>query len=131
MGYLLDTDWAINALAGRPDTVETLRKLTPEGIAISLITIGEIYEGAFGFPDPQTHIARFREFISAFRLLNLNDGIMQRFAEVRSLLRRRGDLIPDFDLLLGATALYYDLTVLTFNFKHLERIPSCKLFRQA
>jgi predicted nucleic acid-binding protein len=42
---------------------------------------------------------------------------MERFAAIRAHLRRRGELIPDFDLLLAATALHYDLTVLTANLR--------------
>ena len=38
-------------------------------------------------------------------------------------------MISDFDMLLGATALHYDLTVLTYNKKHFERIPEAKLFQ--
>ncbi len=131
MSYLLDADWAINALAGRSETVEALQKLAADGIAISLITVGEIYEGAFGLPNPEAHIARFREFVQPLRLITLSDEIMFRFAEIRSALRRNGQLIPDFDILLGATALQYDLTVLTSNYKHLLRIPKLKVYHPA
>lgn len=54
---------------------------------------------------------------------------MERFAGLRFYLRRRGEVIPDFDILLGATALHYGLTVLTNNVRHLQRIPSLKLYR--
>jgi tRNA(fMet)-specific endonuclease VapC len=129
MPYLLDADWAINALAGRPAVVSTLQQLALDGIAITWITVGKIYEGAFGSPDLEKHIASFRQFISPFAVLDLNDEIMLRFAGIRSALRRRGELIPDFDLLVGATALHHDLTVLTSNYRHLERIPNLKLYR--
>ncbi|MER3559173.1 MAG: hypothetical protein C4336_06790 [Armatimonadota bacterium] len=56
-------------------------------------------------------------------------GQMARFAEIRAHLRRRGELIPDFDLLIGATALVHDLTVLTFNLRHFQRIPELKLYQ--
>lgn len=129
MSYLLDADWAISALAGRARAVSLIEQLASEGISISLVTVGEIYEGAFGFPGVEAHLARFREFLGAFRILNLNDDIMMRFAEIRSLLRRRGDLIADFDLLLASTALHYDLVVLSSNYKHLQRVPNLKLYR--
>lgn len=129
MPYLLDADWVINVLAGRPEVVAALQQLAPEGIAITWITVGEIYEGAFGFPDPEAHIANLRQFLSPFAILELDDGIMLRFAGIRSSLRRRGELIPDFDILVGATALHHGLTVLTSNYRHLERIPNLKLFR--
>ena len=54
---------------------------------------------------------------------------MERFAEIRALLRRRGEIISDFDIIIGATALHYDLTVLTFNLRHLQRIPELRVYQ--
>lgn len=129
MKYLLDADWAIQALLGKPYAVSTLEKLAPEGIAISWITVGELYEGAFGFANPQQHLASFREFIRPLHTYGVNDAVMERFATIRSFLRRRGQIIPDFDILLAATALEYQLTVLTFNHKHLSKIPDLRLYK--
>ena len=128
MPYILDADWAVHTLAGRPPYVETLRRLEPEGLALSWVTVGEVYEGAFGLPNPQGHLASFRRFLKPLRILGLNDPIMEYFAEVRALLRRRGELIPDLDIIVGATALHHDLTVLT-NDRHFARIPDLKLYQ--
>jgi len=38
-------------------------------------------------------------------------------------------VIADFDLMIGATALYDDLTMLTFNLRHFRRIPDLKLYQ--
>jgi tRNA(fMet)-specific endonuclease VapC len=38
-------------------------------------------------------------------------------------------MIPDMDIFIAATALHYELTVLTYNTKHFERIPHLKLYR--
>jgi predicted nucleic acid-binding protein len=129
MPYLVDADWAIQALANRAPATETLRRLAPDGLAISWATVGEVYEGAFGFPDPEAHLAVFRRFLQPFRLIGLDDPLMTRFAELRALLRRRGQLLPDFDLLVGATALEHNLTVLTFNVRHLSRIPGLRIYQ--
>jgi predicted nucleic acid-binding protein len=129
MPYLVDADWAIQALANRAPAPETLRRLAPDGLAISWVTVGEVYEGAFGFPDPEAHLAVFRRFLQPFRLIGLDDPLMARFAELRALLRRRGQLLPDVDLLVGATALEHNLSVLTFNVRHLSRIPGLRIFQ--
>ena len=118
MPYLVDTDWAIQALAGRPPALGALRQLAPAQVSISLISVGELYEGAFISPNPAAHLMSLRQFLSSFRILNINEPIMERFAEIRALLRRRGELIPDFDMLIGATALHYNLVLLTFNVRH-------------
>jgi len=55
---------------------------------------------------------------------------MERFAETRAYLRKRGEGIPDFDLLIAATALPYDLTLFTVNLRHFGRVPDLKKMYQ-
>ncbi len=95
------------------------------------MTVGELYEGAFGSPDPEAELSIIRRFLQSFSILDLNDPIMERFATLRALLRRRGELIPDLDLLVGATAVHYDLTLLTSNVRHFRRIPDLRLYSPA
>ena len=38
-------------------------------------------------------------------------------------------MISDFDLVIAATALEYDLTVLTFNVRHLGRVPELRIYQ--
>jgi tRNA(fMet)-specific endonuclease VapC len=129
MAYMLDADWVINALAGKQRADTLLQKLAPTGITISWITVGEIYDTAFAYANPEAHLAAFRQFLSPYQVVGVNEPIMERFAEIRSFLRRRGQLISDFDILLGATALHYNLTVLTFNLRHFSRIPDLALYQ--
>ena len=91
------------------------------------MTVAELYESAFTYANPEEHIKTFRSFLGNFQLLTLNLPIIEKFAEVRAYLRRRGQLIADFDILLAATALHHDLIVLTYNKKHFERISDLKI----
>lgn len=90
--------------------------------------MAEIYDAAFNSPNPEAHLANSRQFLGGLRTIGLNDQIAERFAETRSFLRRRGMLIPDFDILIAATALHDDLTLLTFNVQHFRRIPDLRVF---
>ncbi len=54
---------------------------------------------------------------------------MELFGRHRSVLRRQGNMIPDMDLLIAATALNYDLTLMTRNIRHFARIPDLRLYR--
>jgi predicted nucleic acid-binding protein len=47
MMYLVDTDWIVAYLKGRPEATQLLSGLAPAGLAISLITYAEIYEGIY------------------------------------------------------------------------------------
>ncbi len=129
MSYLLDADWIIQATRGQPVAAQTLRRIAPRRISVSWITVAEVYEGAYNLVNPDARIALFRHFLSPFRFLDLNDGIATHFGELRAFLRRYGEMISEFDVMIAATALYHDLTVLTFNMRHFERIPDLKLYQ--
>lgn len=128
MPYILDTDWSIQAISGRMPAAAVLLQIPASQVVVSIITIGELYAGAFNSSNPPARLERLRQFLMAYRLLPLTEAIMETFAEARAHLRRRGLLIPDFDLVIGATALVHDLTVLTFNRRHFSRIPGLRLY---
>ncbi len=127
MTYLVDSDWVADYLKGRSEALHFLRSLGAEGLAISLITYGEIYEGIYYGPDPKSHEAGFRRFLQWVDVLPLNQRIMQRFARVRGQLRKQGLLIGDPDILIAATALHHNLTLVTRNLDHFQRIADLKL----
>src|SRR5881397_413073 len=54
MRYLVDSDWVADWLNGIPQAVSLLRPLLPQGVGISSISLGELYEGVFYGRDPQT-----------------------------------------------------------------------------
>jgi len=84
MPYLLDADWIVHALAGRPLAVGVLDQLAPQGVFVSLITVAEVYEGAFRSSNPEAHLEKFRRFLRPFHPLNLNEPIAEIFAEISS-----------------------------------------------
>jgi tRNA(fMet)-specific endonuclease VapC len=127
--YLVDADWLIDAAVGRPRAQRTLDRLSGEGLAVSIVAVAEIYGGAFGTPDPQATLARLRDFLSDFAILPLTDPIVEHFARLRAALRQQGQLIPDLDLLIAATAVEEDLTLITRNVRHFERITELRLYQ--
>jgi tRNA(fMet)-specific endonuclease VapC len=42
----------------------------------------------------------------------------------------RGRLISDMDLLIAATAMHHNLTLVTRNHRHFERVPNLRLYPQ-
>lgn len=114
MPYLLDADWIIQSLGQRPRAAYVLDELAPEGVFVSWVTVCEVYEGVFRSSNPQAHLDTFRQFLSPFRALGLDEPTVE--------------LIPDLDILLGATAVRHGLTLLTFNARHLRRIPDLQIY---
>lgn len=129
MRFLADTDVLIDAFGGVPSVVRTLDELANQGVGISIVSYGELFEGAFGSPEPERVLDEYRQFLATFPLLPLTDATMVMFARIRRELRQKGLLIPDFDLLIGATAVQHDLTLVTGNQRHFARIHGLILYQ--
>jgi len=129
MTYLVDSDYIADYLVEKPQATELLSSLAPQGIAISILSVGEIYEGIYFGYHPEKAAEQFQHFLKTVPALPLTARIMQQFARLRGDLRRNGNLIGDFDLLIAATAIRYNLTLLTRNVKDYQRISALKLYR--
>ena len=129
MSYLVDSDWLVDALIGVPIAVSLLAQLRSEGLAVSIISYGEVLEGAISAADPQAELDRVHILLAPYPLVPLSPPIMEIFARTRADLRRAGRLIADLDLLIGVTAVQLDLTLLTRNVRHFGRIPGLKLYQ--
>ncbi len=127
MTYLVDTDWVVDWLAGRQAVRERLEQAAAGGLAISAITLAELWEGVYYSRDPGASERTLREFLAGVTLITLDAETCQVFGRERGRLRKAGDLIADLDLLIGATALRRDLTVLTNNRRDFERIQRLRL----
>ena len=125
--YLLDTDWAISYLNQHPGTVQHLDTLRPEGIAISIVSLAELYEGPTNSYDPEQSERALTDFLGPFPVINLDIAICKTFGTERARLRAMGTLIPDMDLLIGATALRHNLTLLSNNRRHFGRLPGLNI----
>lgn len=129
-GYLIDTDWIIDVLHGQKEATQTVASLSSEGVSISLISYGERYEGAYYDRDRPTALAELAGFVRGKVLLPPTAPIMERFGIARGgLSRQLRRQIGDMDLLIAATALTHDLTLLTRNLRDFEHVPDLKLYR--
>lgn len=96
----------------------------------SAFTFGEIYQGVLFGREREHHERVFRNFLRGAEILTLNRSIMRRFAEIRGTLRMQGQIVDVPDLLIAATALYYNLTLVTRNLTDFERIPGLQIYNR-
>ena len=129
MKYLVDTDFVVDYLKGKPESIKVLTSLANKGLAISIITYGEIYEGIYFGHDPKTQERGFLQFLRGASVLLLNRAVMKNFARIRGYLRRKGEIIGDSDIMIAATASVNGLILLTRNKKDFQKIEGLKLFR--
>ncbi len=124
--YLLDTDWAVYYLRGKEIFVKTIDEYRDDGIAISTVSIAELYEGVYRSPRLEEKEMILNDFFAGFRTIGITRPIARIFGMKRAELRKTGIVIGDFDLLIASVAEYHELSILTNNRKHFERIPGVK-----
>ena len=98
-------------------------------LAVSIIVVGEIYEGLLMGPHSEERRAFFDVFLNSVEVLSPDDNVAYRYAQIRGLLRSQGQLLPDNDLWIAATALAHDLTLVSRNIQHFQRISELKLYQ--
>ncbi|MHB8578184.1 MAG: type II toxin-antitoxin system VapC family toxin [Dehalococcoidia bacterium] len=127
MKHLVDSDRIIDWLLGRRDAIQLLAQLLPDGLAISVISLGEVYEGVYYGRDPAANERNLLRLLESFVLLDVTPGVARHYALLRGELRRQGLLIPDPDLLIASTALEHNLTLVTRNLRHFNRVPGLQI----
>ena len=125
--YLIDTDWVIHYLHAHPAIVARLDALQPQGLALSIISLAELYEGVYYSRDPEGDEQDLNNFLRGVTVLGLDEAIVKMFGRERGRLRAAGTLIGDLDLLIGATTLHHSLTLLTNNRRHFERVTGLRM----
>jgi tRNA(fMet)-specific endonuclease VapC len=100
-----------------------MRNVGAPQLGVSIVSLAELYEGVYR----TTHRAQAEQDLTLaltdVTLLPLTDPICRLFGEQRARLRQSNQLIGDVDLLIAATCLNHDLTLLTTNPGHFQRIP--------
>ena len=125
---MADTSWVIDYMNGIPQVVARFDELLPQGIGLSIISLAELYDGVFGARDQQIADQGLWNFLdNVDEIVPLSEPVCLEFAKERVRLRKAGNRIEDFDLLIGSTAIYHGLTLLTNNRRHFERMQGLSL----
>lgn len=125
--YLVDTDWAINHLNGQERTRQRLEELAASGLAFSIISLAEAYEGIYYSKDPRGNERALVEFLQDVTIIGIDEETSRLFGRERGRLRAEGKRVADFDLMIGVTARQHNLTLLTNNRRHFENIEGLRI----
>jgi tRNA(fMet)-specific endonuclease VapC len=127
LSFLIDTDWVIDHLNAVAEVTRRLKELEPQGLALSIISAAELWEGIYFSRDQKRSQVMLEAFLSGVTILNLDEEVCKRFGHLRGSMRKRGQVMGDFDLLIAATALRHNLTLLTNNRKHFAGIAGLQI----
>lgn len=132
---LLDTDTLSEIMKGKNVAVEQNARhyLKTHGqFRISVITRYEILRGLKA-KQAERQIAIFEDRCNKSYVYPVTDDIVMQASDIYAHLYKRGLLINDADILIGATALVYNLTLITGNVDHFNRVPNliCKSWKSS
>src|ERR687896_1822330 len=131
MPYLVDSNVIIDHLEGIPSASAVLESLTPKGLAISIVTYMEAFQGVERSPDVEQVREKFQAFTDGILILPLSFAVAERCARLRETLRSQKKRVNSraLDLIIAATALEYDITLLTKNTEDFKDIPDLILYQ--
>ena len=124
--YLLDTPIMAALLNSRPGALARISPWVHADEAVtSILVYGEVVEYIKKSQRYAQHYVGLRNLLRDIYPYYLTLPIMERYADLR-LTMRRGNLIGDMDTLIAATALEYDLAVVTID-PDFQRVPDLKV----
>ena len=128
--YLLDTN-ALSELLKKhpkPQFLTRLRRHPPKMFFTSSICMMELRHGSRQREDQAVFWQRItHEVLSRVTILDFSFSEAVVAGDILAHLARRGELIGVEDVLIGATALVREYTVVRGNVRHFERIPALQV----
>jgi tRNA(fMet)-specific endonuclease VapC len=124
--YLLDTNICIYFLKGLYDLDKKFKAVKIENCFISEITLAELKFGVENSKNPEKNQKALDSFLTGIQIIPIFEAI-DTYAKEKARLRKSGKTVDDFDLLIGCTAVAFDLTMVTNNTNHFQNIKNIKL----
>ena len=125
MMYQLDTNAVIQILRGDKAIIKRVYEVGIDNCCISEITVAELYYGAVK-GNRKSNFDDIDIIRRMFQIIPIYDSFEQ-LARIRLELKNQGKLIDAYDMMIGATAVYYGFTLVTHNTKHYINIPDILL----
>jgi tRNA(fMet)-specific endonuclease VapC len=122
--YLLDSNICVYAMKNRPQQVlRRLQNVGPAVVAVSVVTVLELRQGAERSQQRELAHARLDDFFGPLEVLPFEEADALVASRIRAELYRIGRPIGDFDSLIAAHGLARDLIVVTNNVDEFGRVP--------
>ena len=124
--YLLDTSIVAFLFRGKYGIGQHLNQLDANQCYVSDVTIAELTYGAYHSDRVQYNLEMIEQFTKIVTVVPFNVAI-DEYGRQKSRLVESGQMIEDFDLLIGCTAIACGMVMVTDNTKHYSRMDGIKL----
>ncbi|RJX16893.1 MAG: type II toxin-antitoxin system VapC family toxin [Desulforudis sp.] len=126
--YLLDTNICIYiAKYNPPEVRERFAQHTVDELAMSVITLGELYHGAEKSQSPKKASAAIEQLINVIQVIPMTEPVAQQYGKIRAKLEKAGQTIGNNDLWIASHAKAEGLVLVTNNEREFKRVAGLKV----
>ena len=126
MNFLLDTD-ICSAHMRRPAKLAHRFIQHTGQLAISSVTLAELYAGAYKHSQVSRLLALITDLLQEVQVIDFDSACAEKFGQVRGTLLQQGISVPTTDLMIASAALVDNLTLVTHNTADYQNIPGLRL----
>lgn len=127
MKYCLDTNTLIYFFKGLGAVSDRLLTTAPGQIAIPAMVLFELEVGIGKSSSPRKRITQLQEITSLVNIISFGRAEARTAAGIRIKLERQGTPIGPYDVLIAASALANNSTLVTHNTGEFERVSGLKI----
>ncbi len=123
---LLDTDICVELLRGNADVIEK-RRAFDEKVAVSFMSVAELYYGAEKSEYVSENTSLIEEFLLTVDIIHSDLAILRKFGGLKAILAKDGAILADADIFIAATAIVKCNLIITGNVNHFKRIEELRI----
>jgi len=124
--FLIDTD-ICSAHMRRPASLAHRFIQYTGAIAISAVSLGELYAGAHKHPNAPRLLNLIADLRQEVTVVDFDETCAEKFGLVRGTLLQRGISVPTTDLMIGVSAIVHGVSLVTHNVKDFINIPGLQI----
>ena len=124
--YLLDTNICAYFLNGKFNLETKIEKVGFENCAVSEITIAELKYGVEKSVQKEKNEKILQTFQTYFDIIPIFPSL-NIYAKEKARLKTKGKILDDFDLLIGATAIFHNFILVTRNSTDFDRLENIEI----
>lgn len=126
MSFLIDTNICSAYVKGKPEIFTAFQQYWGR-LFVSSVTVGELTTWSLRSSLAPATREALNSFLLEFPCLSVDQAVGVRYGELRAQQLDRGSPVPIADLLIAATALVHDFTVVTHNKKDFASIAGLRV----
>ena len=124
--FIFDTDIYTNVMRKVPSEtlLNRLKKVPRRDQFTTTITIAEVYYGVMKASNRPRLLKLFEDvLLPRATILPFDFSAAKKYGEIRSFLEKKGAPLAHADLQIASIALSMNMTLITGNLKHFQRVP--------